>query len=261
MAVAQVAEVTPAIVKPETPTQEQDYAVIGTRPIRPDGTDKVTGRALYGVDVRLPRSCCMARSCVALTPMPASRAIDTQPRAGLPRREGGGHRGGAAPALGQSDRPGRRGHDQPAVYEQQLSWPATRCYTRGTRWRLWRRPAGISLTRPWPSSRWTMRCYRRSSTAQRGHAARGPSSCTNASCHWRTRNIRPGGLRDEDDPGQGTNLANHFVFEIGDVAQGFREADVIVEREYRHGSRASGLHRAPLRHGTVEYRWPADHLV
>ena len=34
---------------------EQDYQVIGTRPIRPDGADKVTGRAEYGVDVRLPR--------------------------------------------------------------------------------------------------------------------------------------------------------------------------------------------------------------
>jgi hypothetical protein len=55
MAVAQVAEVTPAIVKPETPTPEQDYAVIGTRPILPDGTDKVIGRAIYGIDTQLPR--------------------------------------------------------------------------------------------------------------------------------------------------------------------------------------------------------------
>ncbi len=30
------------------------YKVIGTRPVRPDGIDKVTGRAVYGADVRLP---------------------------------------------------------------------------------------------------------------------------------------------------------------------------------------------------------------
>jgi CO/xanthine dehydrogenase Mo-binding subunit len=30
-----------------------DYKVIGTRPIRPDGADKVTGRAVYGGDMRL----------------------------------------------------------------------------------------------------------------------------------------------------------------------------------------------------------------
>jgi CO/xanthine dehydrogenase Mo-binding subunit len=29
------------------------YTVIGTRPLRPDGVDKVTGRAVYGADVRL----------------------------------------------------------------------------------------------------------------------------------------------------------------------------------------------------------------
>src|SRR5437660_8205149 len=32
---------------------KQAYKVIGTRLIRPDGTDKVTGRAQYGADVRL----------------------------------------------------------------------------------------------------------------------------------------------------------------------------------------------------------------
>ncbi|HXH22191.1 MAG TPA: xanthine dehydrogenase family protein molybdopterin-binding subunit [Dehalococcoidia bacterium] len=36
-----------------TPEKPQ-YKVIGTRPIRPDGTDKVIGRAEYGIDVRLP---------------------------------------------------------------------------------------------------------------------------------------------------------------------------------------------------------------
>lgn len=30
------------------------YKVIGTRPLRPDGIDKVTGRAIYGADVKLP---------------------------------------------------------------------------------------------------------------------------------------------------------------------------------------------------------------
>ena len=33
------------------PTTE--YKVIGTRPIRHDGVDKVTGRALYGADVQM----------------------------------------------------------------------------------------------------------------------------------------------------------------------------------------------------------------
>src|SRR3954470_13402325 len=36
-------------------TEPKSYRVIGTRPVRPDGVDKVTGRAVYGADVQLPR--------------------------------------------------------------------------------------------------------------------------------------------------------------------------------------------------------------
>jgi CO/xanthine dehydrogenase Mo-binding subunit len=34
-----------------TATSDRQYRVIGTRPVRPDGTDKVTGRARYGADI------------------------------------------------------------------------------------------------------------------------------------------------------------------------------------------------------------------
>jgi CO/xanthine dehydrogenase Mo-binding subunit len=37
-----------------TTIEKPAYKVIGTRPIRPDGVDKVTGRAQYGADIRLP---------------------------------------------------------------------------------------------------------------------------------------------------------------------------------------------------------------
>jgi len=32
----------------------RDFKVVGTRPVRPDGLDKVTGRARYGADMSLP---------------------------------------------------------------------------------------------------------------------------------------------------------------------------------------------------------------
>src|SRR5499433_2276838 len=44
-------QVTPTIATPDISLKE--YTVIGTRPIRPDGADKVTGRAQYGADIRL----------------------------------------------------------------------------------------------------------------------------------------------------------------------------------------------------------------
>ena len=67
-------------------------------------------------------------------------------------------------------------------------------------------------------------------------------------------NIRPGGLREEDDPGKGTNVANHFVFEIGDVAQGFRDADVIVEREFH----TAAVHQGYIEPQSATALWSAD---
>ena len=44
--------------------------------------------------------------------------------------------------------------------------------------------------------------------------------------------IQPGGLR-SDDSERGTNVSNHFVLEKGNPAEGFADAHVTVEREYR----------------------------
>ena len=38
----------------QTGQAERKYAVVGTRPVRPDGVEKVTGRARYGADINLP---------------------------------------------------------------------------------------------------------------------------------------------------------------------------------------------------------------
>src|SRR5581483_3185878 len=35
-------------------TREREHTVIGTRPVRHDGLDKVTGRARYGADLTMP---------------------------------------------------------------------------------------------------------------------------------------------------------------------------------------------------------------
>src|ERR1051326_3245965 len=62
---------------------ETKYRVIGTRPVRPDGVDKVTGRAIYGADVVLPR---MAHARVLRSPYPHARirSIDTSQAEAMP---------------------------------------------------------------------------------------------------------------------------------------------------------------------------------
>ena len=44
--------------------------------------------------------------------------------------------------------------------------------------------------------------------------------------------LRPGGLRGDDEAGKGSNIASHFMFEVGDLKKGFDEADIIVDREF-----------------------------
>jgi xanthine dehydrogenase molybdenum-binding subunit len=65
-----------------TPEKPQ-YKVIGTRPVRPDGVDKVTGRAQYGADVRLPG---MLRGRVKRSPHAHAiiKRIDTSKAEALP---------------------------------------------------------------------------------------------------------------------------------------------------------------------------------
>src|SRR5947207_6096029 len=65
------------------PVETRKYRVIGTRPVRPDGVDKVTGRAVYGADVQLPR---MVHGKVLRSPHAHARiqSIDTSKAAALP---------------------------------------------------------------------------------------------------------------------------------------------------------------------------------
>ena len=67
-------------------------------------------------------------------------------------------------------------------------------------------------------------------------------------------NVRPGGYRDDGDTEQASNIASRFVFEIGDPEQGFKEADIVVEREYRTQS----VHQGYIEPQTSTAQWSAD---
>ena len=66
-----------------TTIEKPDYKVIGTRPIRPDGVEKVTGKALYGADVHLPD---LVHGAVLRSPHAHARirSIDASAAAALP---------------------------------------------------------------------------------------------------------------------------------------------------------------------------------
>src|SRR5690606_5581415 len=70
------AAVETAVETPAETTVTKTYRVIGTRPIRHDGMEKVTGKALFGADMRLPG---MLYGAVLRSPHPHARivSIDT----------------------------------------------------------------------------------------------------------------------------------------------------------------------------------------
>ena len=66
-----------------TTTAERKYKVIGTRPIRHDGLDKVTGRAKYGADIQMAG---LLHGAILRSPHPHARikSIDTSKAEALP---------------------------------------------------------------------------------------------------------------------------------------------------------------------------------
>ena len=64
-------------------SDQSEYHVVGSRPVRPDGVDKVTGRARYGADIALPG---MLYGRVKRSPHAHARivSIDTSKAAALP---------------------------------------------------------------------------------------------------------------------------------------------------------------------------------
>src|SRR5690606_17405860 len=67
----------------ESTQASKQYKVIGTRPIRHDGVDKVTGRARYGADIKLNG---MLQAAMLRSPHAHARikSIDTSAAAALP---------------------------------------------------------------------------------------------------------------------------------------------------------------------------------
>ena len=232
----------------------QEFSVVGSRPIRHDGTDKVTGRAQYGADINLPG---LLYAKVLRSPHPHARikSIDASRALGLP---------GVKAVVTSADFPQPRG----------------RIVDLGEG----------AMTNPKFLSN---NCLAGEKALYRGHAV---AAVAATSTHIAEQalglidvdyevltpvvkvldamkedapvlherlvssadpNMRPGGLRDEGEEGKGSNIANHFVFENGDIEQGFKDADVVVEREFNTAS----VHQGYIEPQSATAVWNPDGKV
>ena len=196
--------------------QEHKFKVIGTRPIRHDGVDKVTGRAQYGADISLAG---LLHGKVLRSPHAHARikSIDTSAAAAVP---------GVKAVLTAQDFPDI-GPGMAAMGELPIN------------------PQHQSLN-----------CMARDKVLYDGHvvaavAATSPHIAEEAAklitveyevlphvqnvveaMDDKAPILIPGLGKGADGERTDTNVANHIQFERGDLAAGFAAAEVVVEREF-----------------------------
>ncbi len=229
----------------------QEFNVVGSRPIRHDGEEKVTGRARYSADINLPG---LLQAKVLRSPHAHARikSIDASKALALP---------GVKAVVTSAD----------------FNQPTGRVIDLGE---------GAMINPKFLSNN----CMAADKALYRGHAV---AAVAATSAHIAEQalklidvdyevlpavvdvleamkddapilherlanatnpNMRPGGLRSDDDPGKSTNIANHFFFEAGDIEKGFAEADIIVEREFRTES----VHQGYIEPHAATALWAAD---
>ena len=208
----------------------KEYNVIGTRPIRHDGAEKVTGRARYGADVILPG---LLHAKVLRSPHAHARikSINTSRAEVLP---------GVRAVVTSAEFPQPKGRlsDQSEGAMVNPRFLSNNCLAGDKALYRGHAVAGVAATsvhiaeqalqlidveyEVLPGVTDILEAMKPGAPVLHERL----SNATDA-------NVRPGGLRDDDDRSASTNIANHFFFEAGNIEQGFNDADVIVEREFR----------------------------
>ena len=69
--------------------------------------------------------------------------------------------------------------------------------------------------------------------------------------------LRPGGLLEDDAESMQTNISNQFEFSLGDLEQGFKDADIIVEKE----TTTQAVHQGYIEPQAGAAHWQADGKV
>ena len=229
----------------------QEYDVVGTRPIRHDGTDKVTGRAQYSGDIQLP-GLLHARTLRSPHAHARIKSIDVSRALALP---------GVKAVLTSAELPELSGKvaDVGEGAMLNMMFLSNNCLAADKVLYKGHAVAAVAATSPHiaeealslidvdyevlPAAVTVLDAMKEDAPILHERLATMSVAA-----------MRPGGLRDDDDTGQGTNIANHFVFDAGDLEKGFKEADVIVEREFHTAS----VHQGYIEPHSATALWNAD---
>jgi CO/xanthine dehydrogenase Mo-binding subunit len=236
---------------PNLVLSNQEFNVIGTRPIRHDGPDKVTGRAQYSADIYLP-GMLFGKTLRSPHAHARIRSIDTSRALALP---------GVKAVMTADDLPEVSAE---AIDQTEGAMVNYGFYSRNVMARekaLYRGHVVAALAAT------TLEIAEHAiSLIDVDYEVLTPVMNAEAAMkadapilHERllTRNsptFRTGGWADDQEP---TNVANNFEFKMGDIEQGFAEADEIVEREYS----TEAVHQGYIEPHAATALWGSDGYI
>ncbi len=237
--------------KPNIVLSNEEFNVVGSRPVRPDGADKVTGRARYGADTNLPG---LLHGKILRSPHAHAviKSVDTIAAAALP---------GVHAVVTSADWPetSRKLSDLAEGAIQNLGFLSANVLARGKALYKGHAIAGVAANSPHVAEAALALIEVDYEVLPPVLSAADAVKPDAPILHERLAALsnpalRPGGYMDDDDATPATNIANQFEFRLGNVEQGFKDADVIVEKETT---------TAPVHQGYIEphagtAHWQAD---
>ena len=206
-----------------------EFDVVGTRPIRHDGTDKVTGRAQYGADVHLPG---LLYGAVLRSPHAHARikSIDASAAMAIPGVKAVATAADLPQPSGETADLGEGAMSNPKFLSNNVL-AAEKALYKG------HAVAAVAADSPHLAEEALSAIRVEYEVLPEVTDVLKAMEENSPLLHERLETfsfagIQPGGLR-SDDSERGTNVSNHFVLEKGSPAEGFANAHVTVEREYR----------------------------
>lgn len=236
------------------PASAPQFSVIGTRPIRPDGVDKVTGRARYGNDVQVAGT---IHGKFLRSPHAHARilSIDTSRAAALP---------GVRAIVTGADMPKISGRlaDQQEGAIHNLAFLSRNCMAQEKALFRGHAVAAVAADSPYiaeEATRLIEVTYEVLPPVMDGLSAMAPGAPVVIEDLKPNSNpfFRAGGFRDESEGPYHSNIANSFVMEIGDIANGFEGADIILEHDYHTGE----AHQGYIEPQSATAWWSPDGLL
>ena len=232
-------------------TSDKEYKVVGTRPVRHDGADKVTGLARYSADLNLPG---MLYGKVLRSPHAHARikAMDTSKAQALP---------GVRAVVTGADivEPAGRASDLAEGAMVNFKFLSNNVMAQDKALYKGHAIAAVAAVSAHAAEEALALIDVEYETLPPVMHARDAMAADATLVHERlaglnTAATRAGGVLDDDDGAAGTNIANHFEFNMGNLDDGFAAADVVVERSVN----TSAVHQGYIEPHSGTAMWHDD---